>query len=76
MTFLHLGEFTSGEILKIVTFTMKNRPGSIPNDSRIGPEPFWSNFDVIFALWDPKTVDLKLKLINKFKSMPGNCRVS
>ena len=57
-------------MFKIVTFEKKNDPESIPNDSRIGPEPFGSNYHIIFALRDPKTVDFQLKFNNKFKSMP------
>ena len=37
-------------MLKIVTFVMRNGLESIPNDSRISPEPFRSNFHIIFAL--------------------------
>ena len=47
-------QFIIREMLKIVTFAMKNDPESIPNDSRISPEPFRGNFHIIDALWDPK----------------------
>ena len=58
------------EMFKIESFTLKNDPESISNDSRMSPESFRSNFHIIFDLQDPKTVDFQLKFIKQFKSMP------
>ena len=57
-------------MFKIITFEKKNNPESVPNDSRISPESFQSNFHIIFTLWDPQTVKFQLKSIKKFESMP------
>ena len=54
------------EMFKIESFTLKNDPESISNDSRMSPESFRSNFHIIFDLQDPKTVDFQLKVIKKF----------
>ena len=77
MTFLKLNsdifafwEFISREVLKMVTFEKKNDPESIPNESRISPEPFRSNFHIIFTLKDPEIADFQLKLNKQFQSMP------
>ena len=53
-----------------MTVEKVNGPESVPNDSRIGPEPFRSNFHIIFTPRDPKAVNFQLKLNKKFKSMP------
>ena len=63
-----------GKMLKIVTFEKKNDPESIPNDSRMSPEPFRSNFHITFAIWDPKIVVFQLNLIKKLKSKPEQCQ--
>ena len=70
MTFFSFWELIIRKIFKIVTLGLKNGPESIPNDSRIGPEPFRSNFHLIFGMRDTKTVDFQLKSMKKFKSMP------
>ena len=62
-------------MFKIITFEKKHYPESIPNDSRISPEPFRRNFHIIFTFRDPKIVDFQLKLRKKFKSKPEQCQV-
>ena len=60
-----MGEFLIRKMIKIVTFEKKNGPKSIPNASRIGPEPFRSNFHIIFALRDPKKHNFSMKFNKK-----------
>ena len=50
-------------MFKIFTFSLKNDSRSISNNLKMTPESFWSNFHIIFTLWDPQTTNFQSKLI-------------
>ena len=48
-------------MFKLCIFTLKNDPESISDNFKMTPESFRSNFHIIVALRDPKTIDFQLK---------------